>query len=87
MRPTLPAGALTLAFLLSISARPAAQAQPSWTERVKPYRVIGNIYYVGTKDLSSFLVTSDQGHVLIDTGLEARRALPPCPVRTGPRRA
>jgi glyoxylase-like metal-dependent hydrolase (beta-lactamase superfamily II) len=29
-----------------------------------------NIYYVGTVDLSSFLVTSPQGHVLIDTGVE-----------------
>ena len=32
--------------------------------------VMGNIYYVGTVDLSSFLVTSSQGHVLIDTGVE-----------------
>jgi metallo-beta-lactamase class B len=37
---------------------------------MKPYRVMANIYYVGTVDLSSFLVTSSQGHVLIDTGVE-----------------
>ncbi len=43
---------------------------PNWTERMKPYRVMANIYYVGTVDLSSFLVTSPQGHVLIDTGVE-----------------
>jgi metallo-beta-lactamase class B len=46
-------------------------ADPSnWTERVKPYRVMANIYYVGTLDLSSFLITSPEGHVLIDTGVE-----------------
>jgi metallo-beta-lactamase class B len=54
-------------------SRTAAQGRsvPSnWTERVKPYRVIGNIYYVGTLDLSSFLITSPGGHALIDTGVE-----------------
>ena len=32
---------------------------------------MGNIHYVGTLDLSSFLITSPAGHVLIDTGVEA----------------
>lgn len=44
-------------------------AVPAWVEPVEPFRVIGNIYYVGSKGLSSFLVTSDEGHVLIDGGL------------------
>ena len=43
---------------------------PNWTERTKPYRATADIYYVGTVDLSSFLVTSSDGHVLIDTGVE-----------------
>jgi metallo-beta-lactamase class B len=42
---------------------------PTWVEPIEPFRVIGNIYYVGTKGLSSFLITSDEGHVLIDGGL------------------
>ena len=37
---------------------------------MQPFRVIDNIYYVGTEDLSSFLITSPAGHVLIDTGHE-----------------
>jgi metallo-beta-lactamase class B len=50
---------------------PAAAASPSpWTERVKPFQVMGNIFYVGTLDLSAFLITSPEGHVLIDTGVE-----------------
>ena len=31
-----------------------------------PHKVIGNVYYVGTADYASFLITSDQGHVLIN---------------------
>lgn len=39
---------------------------PSWVAPVEPFQVIGNVYYVGTEGLSSFLITSDEGHVLID---------------------
>jgi metallo-beta-lactamase class B len=35
-----------------------------------PHKVIGNIYYVGTVTLSSFLVTTPQGHILINTTYE-----------------
>jgi metallo-beta-lactamase class B len=41
----------------------------TWNEPTEPFRVVGNVYYVGTAGLSSFLVTSSEGHVLIDTGL------------------
>jgi metallo-beta-lactamase class B len=35
-----------------------------------PHRIIGNIYYVGTTTLSSFLITTPQGHILIDSTYE-----------------
>jgi metallo-beta-lactamase class B len=35
----------------------------------KPFRIFGNTYYVGTEGLSSILITSDFGHVLVDAGL------------------
>jgi metallo-beta-lactamase class B len=35
-----------------------------------PHRIVGNIYYVGTNTLSSFLVATPQGHVLIDSTYE-----------------
>jgi metallo-beta-lactamase class B len=38
---------------------------------VEPFRVIGNVYYVGASDVSSFLVTTPGGHILIDSGFEA----------------
>jgi metallo-beta-lactamase class B len=34
------------------------------------HQVIGNVYYVGTADYASFLVTSDQGHILINPDFE-----------------
>ena len=34
----------------------------------KPFRIAGNLYYVGANDISSFLITGPQGHLLIDGG-------------------
>lgn len=34
------------------------------------HKVIGNLYYVGTADYASFLITSDQGHILINPDFE-----------------
>jgi len=34
-----------------------------------PFRVAGNLYYVGTEDLACYLITSSEGHILINTGL------------------
>src|SRR5262245_54353299 len=35
-----------------------------------PHKIIGNIYYVGTVTLSSFLITTPEGHILIDSTYE-----------------
>ena len=35
-----------------------------------PHKIIGNVYYVGTESLSSFLVTTPAGHILIDSVYE-----------------
>jgi metallo-beta-lactamase class B len=35
-----------------------------------PYRVIGNIYYVGTNEIAQFLITTPAGHILLDSGFE-----------------
>jgi metallo-beta-lactamase class B len=40
------------------------------TTAFPPHKVIGNIYYVGTRTLSSFLVTTPQGHILVNTTYE-----------------
>ena len=56
--------------LLALSASPL-EAQPAeWTRPFTGHRVIGNLYAVGTYDLGVFLVTSDEGHILINTALK-----------------
>jgi metallo-beta-lactamase class B len=35
-----------------------------------PHKIIGNVYFVGTQDYASFLITSDQGHILINPDFE-----------------
>jgi metallo-beta-lactamase class B len=40
-----------------------------WNTPNRPFRVFGNVYYVGTRGLSAVLLTSSAGHVLIDGGL------------------
>src|SRR5262245_8385473 len=40
------------------------------SKQFPPHKVIDNIYYVGTETLSSYLVTTSQGHILINTTYE-----------------
>jgi metallo-beta-lactamase class B len=40
-----------------------------WNEPQSPFRIFGNTYYVGTRGLAAILITSPDGHVLIDGGL------------------
>jgi metallo-beta-lactamase class B len=56
---------LTLAFACSVFA----QDNPDWTTPHKPFRIIGNVYYVGSKDLASYLITTSQGDILINSNL------------------
>lgn len=56
-------------LLLALALLPAHGAPEEWSRPFAGHRVIGNLYSVGTYDLSSFLVTSTEGHILINTGL------------------
>lgn len=47
----------------------AAAASETLNQPTEPFKIIGNVYYVGTQGLASYLVTSTEGHVLIDAGL------------------
>jgi metallo-beta-lactamase class B len=61
-----------LASMLSFWAAGGRQAAfaDAWTARTPPVRVIDNIYYVGTMDLASYLITTPAGHIVIDTGVK-----------------
>ncbi len=45
-------------------------AMRSWNRPFPPYRIIGNIYYVGGKDIAQYLITTPAGHILLDSGFE-----------------
>ncbi|MCA6119571.1 subclass B3 metallo-beta-lactamase [Bradyrhizobium sp. WSM 1738] len=67
--------AVALIALLPLAG--AAQAQTAkdllatlrvkWNTPTEPFKMIGNVYYVGTDGLASYLITSPRGHILIDT--------------------
>lgn len=55
---------------LVFAAAAVGQGQPDWYEPFPPHKVIGNVYYVGSKDLATFLITTPDGHILINSGFE-----------------
>jgi metallo-beta-lactamase class B len=66
---TLIRGLLAVA-LLGAAAHPLyAQVNEEWTRPFPPFQMVGNIYWVGSYDLSSYLITTPQGHILVNTGV------------------
>jgi metallo-beta-lactamase class B len=62
-----------LVALIGLSGPAFAQQQagPGWLEPFPPFRIADNLYYVGSRGLANYLITSPQGHVLINSDLEA----------------
>src|SRR5262245_66205966 len=74
---------LVLSLAIFAVAAPTARTQRLWTIQelfqrnvgtpnqqntpFPPHKIIGNVYYVGTESLSSFLVTTPEGHILINS--------------------
>src|SRR5262245_18492230 len=65
----LSASALVLSAQTSpLTAEQRAQFHGPYSQPEEPFRLIGNIYYVGAKNIASYLVVTPQGSILIDTG-------------------
>jgi len=64
--------ALSLIIIVVASNR---QTQPpvqnDWLEPFPAFKIAGNLYYVGSKGLASYLVTTPEGHILINSDFEA----------------
>jgi len=61
---------ILLAYLLAVICCGGSQGQNvNSNKQQPPFRIFGNTYYVGTHELSSILIASDAGHVLIDGDL------------------
>ena len=61
---------LILIFIAVFSGRALAQETPDWTNPFPPYRIVGNIYYVGSQGLAVYLITTPEGNILINSNLE-----------------
>lgn len=62
------AAALVLAFSPAFAQKD--ETSRKWNQPVEPYRVIGNIHFVGAADIASFLIATPEGHILLDGGFE-----------------
>jgi metallo-beta-lactamase class B len=61
--------AVSAAALLSAQApSPPPTRNSDWVRAYPPFRMIGNVYWVGTYDLSTYLITTRDGHLLVNTG-------------------
>ena len=75
--PPLPLRSPLLLYLclLALTFAPAALAQatapehPEWTTPIAPFRIADNLYYVGSRDLASYLVVTPLGDILINSNL------------------
>jgi metallo-beta-lactamase class B len=65
------AGGAALAATPPVDRAAALAMSAAWNAPVPPRHLVGNIYYVGAMGVSSFLITTPEGHVLLDTGLPA----------------
>ncbi len=69
MRKIILPGLLCVLLCAAAGCGDADETNRSWNQPVKPFRIAGNLYYVGASDLSSFLIVTPQGHILLDSGL------------------
>src|SRR6188472_2854865 len=67
LNPELPAMFFT-PLMLALAA--VGQGPADWYEPFPAHKVVGNVYYVGSKDLATYLITTSEGHILINSGFE-----------------
>lgn len=59
---------IAMFFSSPVAHAQADETSRSWNQPVKPFRIVGNLYYVGASDITSYLITTPQGHILLDSG-------------------
>src|SRR4051812_10136561 len=63
---------MLLRFVLLLAACIPVQAgfHPEWNQAFPPHKIAGNLYYVGTNYLASYLITTPDGLILINSDFE-----------------
>lgn len=67
--------ALQAIATIMVASPALATDPPEWTTAIKPFRIAGDIYYVGTKGLAAYLIVTRQGAILLDGTLAANATL------------
>jgi metallo-beta-lactamase class B len=62
---------MLLCILFCLPGCMQAADKPEWTNPVAPFRIADNLYYVGSKDLASYLVVTPKGDILINSSLQS----------------
>jgi len=62
---------LFAALLLGLADAPCQAVPAAWTTPVSPFKISGNLYYVGSRDLAAYLIVTPQGNMLINANLES----------------
>jgi metallo-beta-lactamase class B len=66
---------LRFAFAAALALAPLQCADNNWNVPHKPFHIAGNIYFVGTAGIGSYLITTPKGHILLDGALPEGAAL------------
>src|SRR6478752_5417130 len=53
-----------------MAAFAVGQGPAEWHEPFPAHKIVGNAYYVGSRDLATYLITTPEGHILINSGFE-----------------
>jgi metallo-beta-lactamase class B len=69
--PSLSAALALLLFAPLSRAQSFGPEHPEWTTPIAPFRIADNLFYVGSKDLASYLIVTPQGDILINSSLES----------------
>ena len=62
---------LLLPAVIALSSFTALAQPNGWNDPFPPHKVMDNLYYVGTKELASFLIVTPQGNILMNSNYES----------------
>lgn len=66
----LAVGGKDTAWFMDRVGRPDTDSEPQ-----APFKIMGNVYYVGANNIASILVATPRGHILLDTGTQKMAAV------------
>jgi metallo-beta-lactamase class B len=55
---------------IALAGSLSAQSNPDWTQPFPPFHIAGNVYYVGSRDLAAYLITTPNGNILMNANLK-----------------